>query len=83
MRTITTDSLTGRDLAVQEFVAFGLGCGGFGSPWAAAPRLPAATAENAPPARPPDAEVTEVTSADQVGMDVLQGVCHLFFQWLH
>lgn len=73
VRTVTTDTNTGRDLAINEFTSFILGAGGFGSNWSSPPRPAAATAPNTPPSRDPDCIVQEATTVDQATLYRLSG----------
>ncbi|GIL83395.1 hypothetical protein Vretimale_11231 [Volvox reticuliferus] len=73
LRTVTTDADSGHDLAINEFTTFILGKGGVRTPWAPAPRSPAAVAANNPPNRPPDASASFTTSPDQAALYRLSG----------
>ncbi|KAG2490751.1 hypothetical protein HYH03_010906 [Edaphochlamys debaryana] len=74
MRTVTVDEASGREVAVNEFSAFLLGKGDVKTPWAPAPRPPAATAPNdPPPGRAPDATATFTTTPDQAALYRLSG----------
>lgn len=73
VRTVTTDTLTGRDVAEAEFVGFALGAGGFGSPWPPAPRPPGAELDCTPPSRPPDVVLDCPTHPDQAALYRLSG----------
>ncbi|KAG2426321.1 hypothetical protein HXX76_013078 [Chlamydomonas incerta] len=73
LRTVTTDAVSGRDVAINEFTTFILGKGDVRTPWPPAPRLPAAVAPNEPPPRAPDAVVELPTSRDQAALYRLSG----------
>ncbi|PNW83135.1 hypothetical protein CHLRE_06g308100v5 [Chlamydomonas reinhardtii] len=73
LRTVTTDAVSGRDVAINEFTTFILGKGDVRTPWPPAPRLPAAVAPNEPPARAPDAVAELATSRDQAALYRLSG----------
>ncbi|GAX82916.1 hypothetical protein CEUSTIGMA_g10342.t1 [Chlamydomonas eustigma] len=73
IRTVTTDEMSGQQLAVCEFVAYILGGGGFGSPWPPASRPMSAIAAHSPPRRSPDYTLQEKTSVDQAALYRLSG----------
>ncbi|EFJ44095.1 hypothetical protein VOLCADRAFT_95729 [Volvox carteri f. nagariensis] len=73
LRTVTTDLDSGRDVALSEFTTFIPGKGDIQTPWAPAPRPPAAVAANNPPNRPPDAAATFPTSPNQAALYRLSG----------
>lgn len=69
---VTKDKATGKDVFYNESTVFVRGSGGFGGPRAMKDRG-AATAANKPPARAPDAAVTEKTTEEQAAIYRLSG----------
>lgn len=70
--TVTKDKSTGKEVFRNEMTVFLRGSGGFGGQKKGEDRG-AATADNKPPSRQPDAVVEETTSADQAALYRLSG----------
>uniref|UniRef100_A0A7S3QPC0 MaoC-like domain-containing protein n=1 Tax=Dunaliella tertiolecta TaxID=3047 RepID=A0A7S3QPC0_DUNTE len=68
VRTTTSDALSGRVIAINEFTVFALGAGGFGGSWPPAHRPPGAVSDATPPNRPPDFQAQTTTSIDQAAL---------------